>query len=1438
MDFYKQFLAEREEGAPALLNLAIFGKHPGWDDHIPDLGRTTESILLLKRVLYVRGIGGLIDSGSWEQLGKDERIDAFAHAFFAQRGGEAMVGRIWGSKDGKGRERYPMIAVVHIQGFPLQSALGKVLALLGDLQEDCLAVSTAADVIARLEQSQAELDAMARSAVISETFLPARAPLQRMLGRPPLSQSGPHARLLYEIRNRFEVFSAAALSKSLPEKGQGGEHIRLPMEGFRDGAEAFLAWTSYLRTQISARVPLLLVAPDAGGWVDAVVGLFNPPQLRCLRTKPNHHPCVTDIDFNIPPEFAARVEAIRGRLGDGRNLPNENSVFGARGEAPSPGPDIGKAREGRGLLFAAVLGAVVLVALLFVWMAGGHTDEPTATDEQGASFGEVDVITDGADHELVGAWNYLHGHRMGYARFFRNAPARLEAWSVEPEVADIVRTLTRSGPRARLDRLDSAMRGGSFDLGALTPALREDILILESEVRRIEAGLRDWTLARHAAALTAFAEKHGLRNLLGEIARKAPPPRFNLELLDAIQQTIDNREALRTTGEALARHRGNMAELLALGQPSLEALPEIEQRLFAEDLVFEGLRRRLAGVEPLLVELRVLASVSERIDWSEAIADARLANLPADPLEAIRRLSEIHRDYRFLAASELPSFDAGGILSEAELAEQLEALGSLDPEWDSAPHRQRWAEARDGLAAAAAISPLERNRAAIEAAHSTAADALHALRADLERAFAVRADLPTMRQAYLDDPPGPAILKPLWIERIETVFGSHGEAAPPVERIVEIRQAAERWRATFAAVGEDLAAFDWPAPSPEADSAERQAFLEGVLTERVAASAAHFLRGLPSPFRENASIAPELIRWRADELQPLRDRYAAIASELDALEATLRGRGDRFFPDLPARLDELVPASGRPSSISRLVEGAEALDGVAAATPTDLFKLAAEEEWPGLVWAAWDRLRNHSDWPRARDDLEAARDLADRLRSAEPAAEPALDADLRALWRRALSRAGQPGLRAQRQPLWQFADDQRWSLDEFNLPFEWIFDYRVIDHANQPLVEHSAAEAEAVRDRFVREIRMIAGDPADPAITAFLDELEGLEIEDGGGLDESVLASAGPGAVGWDLAGISPDEAEPWVRYTWRSNELRRHFGGDGAYHLTFRLIEQDDGERFFIATDETPVGLFFDWILERGLWSEYRDAFPSEAFSHEAGRAGPSAWFLAEDGTLEFRSSWISGRRERDGIGRFAPLNYINARTASRWAAHLGARLPTPAEFLAAIADPAAETGEETANLRDAAWKREQKKLISATAPRLEGDIFAPSGLDVFPDRRGARHATDHDDGTLWFREVGRAPDGNATPALRNLRGNVAEFLHDPHEDRFYIAGASALSPSEIDWRTPYAATYRGGIEPGSPGYSDVGLRLAFDAPRPPPGRVLRQALLRAPEPSLPPLH
>ena len=76
--FLKVFL---REPIGAGIQLAAFGKHPAWDDHLDDIGLNTESLALTKQLLYSEGIATQLASGAWDQLEKSGHAIEFEHRF-------------------------------------------------------------------------------------------------------------------------------------------------------------------------------------------------------------------------------------------------------------------------------------------------------------------------------------------------------------------------------------------------------------------------------------------------------------------------------------------------------------------------------------------------------------------------------------------------------------------------------------------------------------------------------------------------------------------------------------------------------------------------------------------------------------------------------------------------------------------------------------------------------------------------------------------------------------------------------------------------------------------------------------------------------------------------------------------------------------------------------------------------------------------------------------------------------------------------------------------------------------------------------------------------------------------------------------------------------------------------------------------------------------
>src|SRR6266487_787112 len=128
------------------LRLAAFGKHPGWDDPTGGIGIESELLANIKQVLYVRGIGGQIDSGAWEKLESEKRVQGFDHTFLWLIPGHSVLGCFWSSTDRKGRAKYPMVLCVQGDSLSPEFLVEKVAPELQRLRDACKATTSADQV--------------------------------------------------------------------------------------------------------------------------------------------------------------------------------------------------------------------------------------------------------------------------------------------------------------------------------------------------------------------------------------------------------------------------------------------------------------------------------------------------------------------------------------------------------------------------------------------------------------------------------------------------------------------------------------------------------------------------------------------------------------------------------------------------------------------------------------------------------------------------------------------------------------------------------------------------------------------------------------------------------------------------------------------------------------------------------------------------------------------------------------------------------------------------------------------------------------------------------------------------------------------------------------------------------------------------------------------
>ena len=306
-EFYKRFLMEEgrrlNPDNGRFVALGAFGKHPGWDDHIEDLGLETDSLNLAKHAFYVQGVGGQIDTGAWEKLKEEQRLAAFDHTFVWQRGDQFLIGRMWSSSDGKGRTRYPMIVCAHCIGVPLGWTLGHVLPRLAEIENACRATKAAEEVRTILSRSRTGLRNL--FANVSPEAPPdgPDAAVARFVGADAFGPANEGwFRILYSLQSLTAMFGAGRFNLKGDLSSLRAQQIRVPAAAIPIAGEIPL-WTRFFGAYVDRLVPTLLVWPTAEPWLDVTFGEPSTQEFFCLRASRIAVPLATEIPYDIHQEF-------------------------------------------------------------------------------------------------------------------------------------------------------------------------------------------------------------------------------------------------------------------------------------------------------------------------------------------------------------------------------------------------------------------------------------------------------------------------------------------------------------------------------------------------------------------------------------------------------------------------------------------------------------------------------------------------------------------------------------------------------------------------------------------------------------------------------------------------------------------------------------------------------------------------------------------------------------------------------------------------------------------------------------------------------------------------------------------------------------------------------------------------------------------------------
>lgn len=268
--FTRDFLCDKLNGE---VQVAVFGKHPAWDDHIDDIGLSTNSLALTKQHLYVDGIAKQLAKGAWDRLEVSGQSTDFDHRFVWAFRQQAILGVILASNDGKGRARFPIV-------FCCQAGVSGMVAIISYLDSieqlalHCRELTTQAAVRDAVFSSKETLDSSGVRRPKTTDFL-----------APP--ESSDRDILLQSLT----LVANQVGGKHSPNNS--ATHLRLPGIS-KNAKENLIFWANYC-ARLAPDLTNLVISIAQSTYVDLILGEPSSADFFCLRSNLSALPLATAL---------------------------------------------------------------------------------------------------------------------------------------------------------------------------------------------------------------------------------------------------------------------------------------------------------------------------------------------------------------------------------------------------------------------------------------------------------------------------------------------------------------------------------------------------------------------------------------------------------------------------------------------------------------------------------------------------------------------------------------------------------------------------------------------------------------------------------------------------------------------------------------------------------------------------------------------------------------------------------------------------------------------------------------------------------------------------------------------------------------------------------------------------------------------------------------
>ena len=1400
--------------------LAAFGKHPGWDDHIEDIGIETERLAAFKQLLYVQGIGGTIDSGAWDNLTPEQRREGFAHVLVCKTGGDVIVGRLWSSTDGKGRARYPMVICIQCVGLGLSWAVREALPRLEALQQRCQAVATAAEVMAATDEARAQLRALAANAETANgDFVVSPKTLSALAEKPEL---GPDREGLLRILYLIEREMPSYLRGKFAAAARAGElrPVQMRVPACQDSPpEAVLQWYDFLFGQLDGGAEVWAIVPLDRPWVDVFVGGPAPQQFFCFQASREALPLSSEIPYNLDDAFRAKAdELIRAsREGQAEPIvveaepaPPARRIAGAGAELWEKIEALTQSKAFRVGLIAALAAALLLALLIGILTLGSGEPNPRP-----AGRTPVKTMAPGDAKAWAALCTAFYDWFGSFLTDLELNRARLEAWKREPHLAQNVVPMLEevlAGRRPVDPRKFAPDLGGDLQFMARDTRVKSpEVLDKTREALRVVQAVGDglapdvWPAAKQLTDLAAEYRQRGwlrpAEHMTAVIAPLAPGGDLAYKVGEAVEAWVKVQD-IQAAWDRLAK------QTRVLEQSGSDVLAEFGRYVRIETASGPGAGSP-ADLEALAGRLNDIHSLAEPLaayvagDWQSKL-DMRMVRehppvaVPSDPngLKGGHIFLRWHasiqgQQYAALGQEADPRTKGGwkGRHTEAlaGAGQNIKALGQKHA-YDKAPQLDRERQKLQAEFDALCGKTWDRiNKESIEQQVLAFGPKAQGFR---DRVGQVLDQFEVDIEQYVQNIPTALSLRSVaineyWRQRL-------GELTK-IRSLSQLKPKVNQLRA-------DLGLLDSELQITLAGGAGQKDWQRKLAGEALIAKREEVLgqalKALPWADGKVDRDAKFDRQWKGlvEEFGRWREQLSELAESLGRIEAALNTGA--LLAENPHGSEESIgklyagwqarPIWGDSAVRSAVKPVIDRLDRLAAVEKmTDRDRLAQEvaRAVQGRFEsgrAAWRRLGElPGGWPRDPNEFDVERELHRGLMAVCALAS---DPDCQARLNQEITR--------ETRRRWEAYFLGRTDVAQIESAIDRMEDF-YLDPAEfqglQPTgrfrvllygLRRRVLDSQPMEDKHVEKV---IGDflasagalPADwlenPRVAALLSELKKTAEARDAGAD---LTKAGPAAA---LPGVksetSPDGSS--VKYLWATPGGERHA-------MSFVRVQPKGQAASYLGTTEVSVGLFIDVIRTAKKWPEIRQYLKEYSSPELDTRLGPRTWELAPDGQGIVdsaswcrlprgvkRSEFYSGKIELGPPKRSHPVQYVTPAAAGYFAQFAGCRLPTSAEWLDAWRkhEQASTAG---ANRRDKTWLiqrdhvRELEGLGKFLADSYYPDVgtFRPKGLPEPPAGRDA-NAYDLDDRVLWFSPV--ASDEGRT--FHHLVGNVAELTFEAPE-------------------------------------------------------------------------